>query len=474
MHPRDYKVQNSVRYYSDGMDKNYEPSLWTVIIARITLGLYIGVGHLHLLLFVAGFWQRYRWAWGVLAALVATLALPACPKRINSVTHSYLFLCWRRYFHFSYSFDESLDAYKDYVIAQFPHGAFPIGPLLCGTFMATEYPEYNVQALAAPSAFLVPIWRHVHAWLGTASCCPTNFRRLLGCGIHGPISQRGPTTAAAAPAAPPAAAAGVEAGTEEVVAQVIGPKTRGQQQKQQKQQAAAAAGRRAVGKQQQQQEMELAAKAAAAPAAISSGGPAVNSKLGRTSSEVPQTWFQSLFSLTPWQQLLDASQTYRDSWNSGLTGPSGKRTGISVGVLVGGIAEMFLLRQDCEQIKLLGRKGFVRIAVEAGTPILPVYIFGNSKVLSFGPAWLQRWSRKLRASLGLMYGVWGLPIPRRLPIYMAVGKPVPVPRRARSDPDFEAVVEEVHGAVVEAMKTVYYTHRGHYGHGYETRPLRVV
>jgi diacylglycerol O-acyltransferase 2, plant len=46
---------------------------------------------------------------------------------------------------------------------------------------------------------------------------------------------------------------------------------------------------------------------------------------------------------------------------------------------------MFMLAHDREVIMLRKRRGFVRAAVEAGVPILPVYYFGQSKLLSFGP-----------------------------------------------------------------------------------------
>lgn len=73
----------------------------------------------------------------------------------------------------------------------------------------------------------------------------------------------------------------------------------------------------------------------------------------------------------------------------------GRRLGVSVGLMVGGIAEMFMIRRDHERIKLRDRKGFVRIALEHGTDILPVYMFGVNQALDFGPPWLQRLSRKV-------------------------------------------------------------------------------
>ena len=175
----------NVRHYSDGMSKAYSPNLATTLISAVTLAAYISIPHMMLGLFVAAFFSRTALA--LLAVLMATLLLPAKPLRVPSVLSSYLFLCWRRYFKFSYLFEVSLDSYQDYIVAQFPHGAFPLGALLGGTFMATEWPEYPCYALAANAAFWVPIWRHVHSWLGTEACTKTNFHRLLAKGVKGPL-----------------------------------------------------------------------------------------------------------------------------------------------------------------------------------------------------------------------------------------------------------------------------------------------
>jgi hypothetical protein len=75
-------------------------------------------------------------------------------------------------------------------------------------------------------------------------------------------------------------------------------------------------------------------------------------------------------------------------------------------------------------------------------------------------------ARRLRMSIGVLYGAWGTPVPRRVPLRMAVGVPVPVgPAMRRGDPGFEARVEEVHAAVVAAIRHVYYKHRDDYGWG---------
>ncbi len=140
--------------------------------------------------------------------------------------------------------------------------------------------------------------------------------------------------------------------------------------------------------------------------------------------------------------------------------------GVAVNVMVGGIAEMYLQHKDFERIKLLDRKGFVRIAVEHGADIVPLYTFGASQLLSFGPPWLMHLARRWRTSIGLLYGAWGTTVPHQARLRMAVGNPVSVgPPLPRSDPGFDAQVEKVHAEVVEAVREVYYRHREHYGWG---------
>jgi 2-acylglycerol O-acyltransferase 2 len=149
-----------------------------------------------------------------------------------------------------------------------------------------------------------------------------------------------------------------------------------------------------------------------------------------------------------------------------------RKLGVSVGLMVGGIAEMFMIRKDHERIKLKDRKGFVRIAVEHGVDLIPCYMFGVNQCLDFGPPWLQRLSRRLRASLGVIYGVWGLPIPRRVPIFKVTGKPLVVGPPMRKDhPEFAARVDELHALFCVEIERLYYAHRETYGHGFENKPL---
>ena len=55
--------------------------------------------------------------------------------------------------------------------------------------------------------------------------------------------------------------------------------------------------------------------------------------------------------------------------------------------------------------------------------VVPVYHLGQSQLLTFwGP---ERLSRRWRASIGIFWGAWGLPLPRKHPIISLVGAPIP-------------------------------------------------
>jgi hypothetical protein len=84
-----------------------------------------------------------------------------------------------------------------------------------------------------------------------------------------------------------------------------------------------------------------------------------------------------------------------------------------------------MLSDDQEEVLIRARRGLMKTSIETGAPVVPVYHLGNSRVLKFGPAIIFRGlSRRLRTSLGLVFGLWGLPIPIQHPIHMLVGLPI--------------------------------------------------
>ena len=95
---------------------------------------------------------------------------------------------------------------------------------------------------------------------------------------------------------------------------------------------------------------------------------------------------------------------------------------------IGGIAELFKTSREEERLYLKKRKGFVKIALREGVDIVPVYLFGNTSVLSVvKTGFLASLSRKVQASLTYFWGKWYLPIPRDEKLLYVRGKPLGLP-----------------------------------------------
>eukprot|EP00299_Pterocystis_sp_00344_P006111 c17884_g1_i1.p1 GENE.c17884_g1_i1~~c17884_g1_i1.p1 ORF type:complete len:321 (+),score=29.96 c17884_g1_i1:129-1091(+) len=142
-------------------------------------------------------------------------------------------------------------------------------------------------------------------------------------------------------------------------------------------------------------------------------------------------------------------------------------------VTPGGIAEMFLGSDQCEHIKLKTRKGFIKLALQAGADIVPTFYLGNSKLfvrVVSSDSFLANLSRKVRASLIPFYGRWMLPIPFRHRVVVLQGNPIRC-EKAIPNPTPEQI-DQVHTQFTEALVGLYYRHR-HLISGWENRELVV-
>jgi len=106
----------------------------------------------------------------------------------------------------------------------------------------------------------------------------------------------------------------------------------------------------------------------------------------------------------------------------------------SVGVVLDGVAGIFTGSHSDkkERVYLGNRKAIVAIALQAGVPLVPVYVFGHTDLYDvivdpFGI--LKYLSCKYNVALSPFVGRWGWPFgpPRRVPLLMAFGEPVVVP-----------------------------------------------
>ena len=102
--------------------------------------------------------------------------------------------------------------------------------------------------------------------------------------------------------------------------------------------------------------------------------------------------------------------------------------GDRIGIAPGGILEMFEnypkkgREPDEECVLLESRKGFIRMAIKHGVPVIPVFCFGGSKAFKRLqlPPFVEKVSNMLRISLCVLFGRWGLPVPLHTKLLYAV------------------------------------------------------
>ncbi|KAG8337729.1 2-acylglycerol O-acyltransferase 2-like [Homalodisca vitripennis] len=141
----------------------------------------------------------------------------------------------------------------------------------------------------------------------------------------------------------------------------------------------------------------------------------------------------------------------------------------AVVLMVGGASEAFKCRPGTYRIILKKRKGFIKVALETGTPLVPVFSFGETNLydqVSNPPgSWLHSVQDKCRKVLGIApcipigrgifqynFGV----IPRRHPVSTVVGKPIEVPKVYSPSDD---VIDAFHEKFTNALMDLFEEHK---------------
>ena len=130
----------------------------------------------------------------------------------------------------------------------------------------------------------------------------------------------------------------------------------------------------------------------------------------------------------------------------------------SLVLYVGGMAELFKTSPKRDAVYLKGRKGFIKIALRSGADVLPCYFFGNTTVLeamTYGP--LADLSRKLGVSMTLFWGRFFLPMPKRVPLTYARGRPLGLPHIPEPT---EAEIDHWHAVYCERVKELFERYKG--------------
>lgn len=135
------------------------------------------------------------------------------------------------------------------------------------------------------------------------------------------------------------------------------------------------------------------------------------------------------------------------------------KKGHSIVVIPGGLAEAILSSPTEPAVLLKARLGFVKLAIQNGTQLVPVYGFGETSLFHQISFWRQlrlRLSRLTGFPCTIFAGLWGTPAPVNHPVRVVVGAPIQVPHKP--DPTAEEVAH-LHAQYMDQLVTLYNTHK---------------
>jgi len=136
--------------------------------------------------------------------------------------------------------------------------------------------------------------------------------------------------------------------------------------------------------------------------------------------------------------------------------------GSSVLLIPGGLAEMkYSSSTDKDITVVTSHKGFIRFAIRYGVNLVPVFSFGETKVLD---PWLPSMQRLFHRFFGIPFPLWCgrfIQVPRSCGVTVVVGTPISVDK---NDNPSQEDIDKVHRQYFEALYGLFEKHKNQCRH----------
>lgn len=135
---------------------------------------------------------------------------------------------------------------------------------------------------------------------------------------------------------------------------------------------------------------------------------------------------------------------------------------MSIALVPGGATEALYVSPEKDVLYLKNRKGFIKLAMEHGTPIVPVFSFNENstyKLYQGGNKFINDFKRRFQRVFGLTLPMVLNVVPKRAKITVVVGQPVDMP--LNKDPSPEEVDRQLE-VYIAKLKELYDANKDKY------------
>lgn len=155
----------------------------------------------------------------------------------------------------------------------------------------------------------------------------------------------------------------------------------------------------------------------------------------------------------------------------GSTAHYNLKRGRSLMIFVGGEKEQLLTQPHQHLIVVRERKGFIKLSLQYGCSLVPMYCFGENELYSVSNLFLdfrKYLQHHYQIGLPICFGVFGSWIPFQIPLNIEIGKPIHVDKIAK-DKITQKDIDNLHQRFMEEMNRLFETSKEKYGVSKDTK-----